>query len=179
MSNGTKTRKHDWGLFASGILLLICAFVIMLWPGITLVTMGIIAGILLIIAGVSIFATYMRTRNTAIKQSGWVLANAILDIILGAMFLIWPVAAAATIPWLAGVFMVAYGIMAIISSIAVRQTGSMWILMLINGILSIIIGIMFVMDPGSFVIFVSIYLIMRGVIMMIYGIIAPRNLPYM
>lgn len=179
MADSQKVKKHDWGLFASGVLLIIFAFVMMLWPGLTLVTLGIIAGVVLIITGISIFVTYMRTRKTAVKQSVWVLVNAILDVVLGAMFLLYPVAAAATIPWLAGAFVIAYGVVAIFSSIGVRNTGSMWVLMLLNGILSIIIGIMFVMDPGSFVIFVGIYFVMRGVLMMIYGIIAPRNLPYM
>lgn len=178
MAQENSSKKHDWGLFFSGIALILVSAVVILWPGLTLVTIAIVAGAILVVAGIFDFVFYFRAKDVT-QPSGWVIVNGILDIILGAMFLIQPVATAAVLPWIAGVFIIAYGIVAIPSAIAFRKIGSAWPIMLLNGILSILIGIIFVMDPASFALFLGIYLAMRGVMMCIYGIIAPRNLPYM
>lgn len=175
---GTSTvKKHDWGMFFLGILLVICSVIIMAWPGATLVTIALFAGFMLLFAAGADLATFFNIPSGS-PGRGWIMANAIIDILLGAMFVAFPVATAQIIPWLAGAFIVAYGIIAIITSIGVRSLGSTWMLMLLNGILSIIIGILFFVDPTYFVIYLGLYVAMRGVLMCIYGIVAPRSLPY-
>ncbi len=174
----TPVKKHDWGMFFMGIVLVICAFLIMLWPGMSLVTIALFAGVSLLFAGGADLSTYFSVRGN-VKGAGWILANAILDILLGAMFIIHPLATAQVIPWLAGCFVVAYGLIAIITSISMRSMGPTWILMLLNGILSIVIGILFFVNPGFFVIFVGLFIAMRGILMCVYGIVSPRSLPYM
>lgn len=178
MSSNNAVKKHDWGLVFGGVLLVICAFVILFWPGLTLVTLAILAGFLFLFAGGADLATFFGLRKDK-KGTGWILVNAILDIILGFMFLLHPLAAAEVLPWVVGCFVIAYGVVAIASSFGFRSYGSMWILMLINGILSVIIGILFVMDPATFVLFLGFFVIWRGIVMAISGIVAPRNLPYM
>lgn len=177
LSSMNDTKKHDWGMFFLGILLIVCAVIIMVWPGVTLVTMALFAGFMLLFAaGGELGSFFSVPKGTSGR--GWMMANAILDIILGAMFIIHPIASATVLPWLAGCFIIAYGIIAIASSISFRSLGSAWVLMLINGILSIVIGILFFINPAYFVIFVGVYLVMRGIVMCISGLIAPRSLPY-
>ncbi len=178
MADTTKSKKHDWGMFFSGLLLVVFAFVIMLWPGATLVTLAIMAGVLLLFSGGANISQYIRLRKTA-EHTGWMLVNAILDIILGVMFVIHPIASAQVLPWLAGIFVIVYGVMAIVTSIGIRSVGASWLVMLLYGLLSIVIGIMFIINPAYFVLFLGIFLAMRGVVMCVYGIIAPRALPYM
>lgn len=177
MAGSTTQRKHDWGMIVCGVLLVISAFVIMLWPGMTLFTLAIIAGVMLLFAGGADISQYIRLRPAS--GSGWILVNAILDIILGAMFIIHPIAAAEVLPWLAGIFVIAYGVMAIVASIGIRSMGSVWVLMLLNGILSIVIGILFFVNPAYFVWFLGFFLAWRGAMMCVYGFMAPASLPYM
>ncbi len=178
MSSENVVKKHDWGLVIGGILLIICAFIILFWPGITLVSLALLTGFLFLFAGGADLATFINVRKGT-KHTGWILLNAILDIILGFMFLFHPLVAAEVLPWVAGCFVIAYGVMAIISSFSFKSYGSMWVLMLLNGILSIIVGIMFVMNPATFVWFLGFFIVWRGILMIISGIVAPRNLPYM
>ena len=171
-------KKHDWGMFFMGILLVICAFVIMAWPGASLVTMSIVTGMLFLVAGVGDIINFNQLRKIE-QSSGWMIVNIVLDFILGVMFVAFTVAGAETLPFIAGCFVIMYGVMAIVMSIGLKNYGSTWILLLVYGILSIPVGIFFMMWPGSFIIFLGVFLIMRGCLMCFYGIVAPRNLPYL
>lgn len=172
--NQETSKKRDWGMFFIGIVLVICSIIILAWPGITLLTIAMMAGIMFLFAGGVDLATFFNAKGTSGR--GWILFSAILDFILGFMFIVHPVAGAEVLPWLAGGFMIGYGILAIISAVGMRKIGSTWVLMLINGILAIILGILFVMDPVNFVIFLAVFLMWRGVLMCIYGVVSPRSL---
>lgn len=168
------TKKHDWGMFFIGIVLVICSFIILLWPGITLLTIALMAGVMLLFAGGADLAAFFEAKGT--QGRGWILLNAILDVILGFMFIVHPVAAAEVLPWLAGGFIIGYGILAIASAVGMRKIGSGWVLMIINGILAIIVGFLFFMDPVNFAIFLAVFLMWRGILMCFYGIVSPRSL---
>lgn len=177
MSAGTSSKNRDWGLLVSGIVLILFAIAIMAWPGVTLVTIAIMTGVLLLLAGIVDIVFYTRFHDT-MDRSGWVIVNAVLDILLGGMFLLHPIITASILPWLAGIFVVAYGIMAIASSFAFRPLGSLWVVMLLNGIISVIIGVLFIANPTYFVIFLGIYLIMRGIVMCVSGMATPQGVDY-
>ena len=80
-------KKHDAGLIVAGILLIVCAFLFLLAPGVTLVTLTAIAGAAFLVSGIFDVITYVRFRE-AMSLSGWALAYAVLDIVIGLMFLI-------------------------------------------------------------------------------------------
>lgn len=166
---------HDWGMFFMGIVCIAASAVIIVWPDISMFTITIIAGIVLCVAGVFDFILYSNVKGS-VSGAGWYIASGICDIILGALFLLNPIATAAMLPWLAGIFVIAYGIAACFSGIGFSSFTGAWAIMILNGILSVIIGIMFLTMPASFILFVSIYLAFRGVMMCIYGIVAPNSL---
>ncbi len=117
VTHGSSTgKKHDWGLFFGGILVAICGIVAIAWPGATLGFLAIMAGIAFLISGFFNFATWLRTHKY-VDGSGWTLANAIFNVILGIMFLVHPLIAAGVITLLVGCFTVAYSAFAIISAI--------------------------------------------------------------
>ena len=167
------TSKHDWGLIVGGIAVIIAGFIVLMWPGLSLVTLSIVAGVMFLVAGVFHFVNYFRFRKV-LNLSGWSIVNAICDIILGIMFLIWPFAGALTIAWMAGIFIIAYGVMAIVASFAMRGPGTGWGWMLANGILSILCGFLFFFSPEMIVYFIGFLLIFRGCTMIGYGWSAPK-----
>lgn len=173
MATGISTGRRDYGLLLSGIALILIAFAIMLWPGATLVTIAIITGVVLLLMGIVDIMSYSRIRNST-DRSGWMVVNAVLDIVLGGMFLLHPIITASALPWLAGVFIIAYGIMAVASAFAFRPMGPLWVAMLINGIVSVLIGIMFIANPAYFIYLLGIYLIVRGAVMCVSSLAAPR-----
>ncbi len=165
-----------WGGVVIGILVALAGIVVLFWPGLSLVMLATIAGVFLIFAGIFDFVMWWNVRGT--DGAGWTLLTGILDLLLGAMFLIHPVVAAGVITLFVGCFVIAYGAFAIIGSIGMKKYTSYWWLMLLNGIISLICGILFVVSPAFFALYLAIFLIMRGVTMSVYSVTAPKELDY-
>ena len=94
---------RNWGLFAAGIALVIIGFVLLMVPGLTLVSIAVIAGCMFLAAGIVDAYAYFKYRE-AEGLSGWALAYAVCDIILGVLFIVHPIASAVVIPWVMGTF---------------------------------------------------------------------------
>lgn len=177
--NTQGVRKHDWALILGGIALAIVGFIIAGMPGATLVALAIVGGVFLIAAGIIDFITYARIKDY-MDGSGWVLANGVLDVILGVVFLAQPIATAFVLPFLAGIFVGIYGIFAIAMSVQMKALpGSGWGWSLASGILSIICGIGFVVFPELFAFFVAVWMVVRGITMAVYGFTAPQAYDYL
>ena len=163
------TKKRDWGLVVAGILLVLCGMFFVFAPGLTLVTMTVFAGAAFLVSGIFDIVSYIRFRKVA-NMSGWALAYAILDIVVGLMFLIHPLALAAVIPWLIGLFFIIFGVFEIVGSFKIKGPGSSlggWLLF--SGISGALCGVLFCVFPASFVIYMAVFVIMRGVSLAIYG----------
>lgn len=162
-------KKRDWGLVIAGILLVICAFFIILMPGLTLITLTAIAGAGFLVSGIFDIVNYVRFHKQ-MNLSGWAIAYAILDIILGLMLLLHPLALAGVIPWVVGLFFVVFGIFEIIGSFKIKGAGvPMWGWMLFSGIISVLCGITFFANPATFSIFLAVFVMMRGISLVFYG----------
>lgn len=163
------TKKRDWGLVVAGILLVLCGMFFVFAPGLTLVTMTVFAGAAFLVSGIFDIVSYIRFRKVA-NMSGWALAYAILDIVVGLMFLIHPLALAAVIPWLIGLFFIIFGVFEIVGSFTVKKTGvPLWGWMLFSGIVSVLCGLTFFVWPAALSIFLSVFILMRGVSLVFYG----------
>lgn len=169
-------NKHDWGVIIAGILLLICAFVCLLMPGITLVTITLFAGAGFLVSGIMDVVEYVRFRDQ-LALSGWALAYAILDILVGLMFLLHPVAFAVVLPWLIGSFFIVFGIFEVIAAFKGRNVGMpLWGIPIVTGVLGVICGITFFVSPATFAVFIALFMIMRGVSLLVFGWNAGRML---
>lgn len=167
------SKKHDWGLILAGVVLFIVGIVFFAMPTLSLVTLTLIAGIFFLLTGVFDIINYVRFRKVG-ASSGWMIFFAILDIILGLMFLVHPVLLADVIPWVVGVFVIAFGVFECIAAIRVRKVAKgLWGWALFAGILSVILGIMFVMFAESFSIFIAIFLFLRGIDLVVFGWSSP------
>ena len=169
------TTERDWGLVLGGIALAIAGLVLMFWPGLTMVTLATVAGIMFIAAGVVDAINMFRFRHVR-GISVWAVINALCNLILGVLFLIHPITGAVVLAWFVGAFVIAYGVFAITAAIGLRKSGVSWDWMLCNGIVSVICGAGFFFLPEMIVYFVSFFLIIRGVTMAVYGATAPQAL---
>ena len=143
------TKRHDWGLIVAGILLVVCAFFFLVAPGLTLVTITAIAGAAFLVSGVFDIINY---------------------IVIGLMFLIHPLALAGVIPWMIGAFFIIFGVFEIVGSFTVKKTGvPLWGWMLFSGIVSVLCGLTFFVWPAALSIFLSVFILMRGVSLVFYG----------
>ena len=162
-------KRHDWGLVVAGVLLVALALFFTVAPGLTLVTITAIAGAGFLVSGIFDAVMYVRSRR-AMDLSGWVPAYAVLDIVLGLMFLLHPLALSGVIPWVIGAFLLVFGIFEVVAAVRVRRLGtSLWGWMLFSGIVEALCGLTFFLAPATFVVFLALFVVMRGVSLIVYG----------
>lgn len=167
-------RRTDWGLIAGGIVLICIGLVCMFYPGLTLAVISIITGVGFLIAGCVSLAAFLRTRGV-LQVSGWALLYAILDIVVGIMFIFHPVALAVVIPWVCGAFVLAFGIFEVIGAVRLRGTGiQIWGWMMASGVISVLLGICFFISPGTLSLLIGIFALMQGISSVVYGISVGR-----
>ena len=165
---------RNWGLFAAGIALLLIGFVLLMVPGLTLVSIAVIAGCMFLAAGIVDAWAYFRYRREE-RLSAWALAYAACDIILGVLFIVHPVASAVVIPWVMGIFVIAYGIFEIVASVRFHNVMPSWGWVLFSGIVSVLCGFAFIVAPGTFALFLGLFLMARGVQMAVFGVSLPQT----
>lgn len=169
MAGATGKTKRNWYLVIGGILLIVFGFVVGLFPGITLMSITFIAGVGFIFAGILSIISYINSRGLP-GITGWMILYGVLDIIVGAMFLIHPIATSAVIPWLIGTFVTAFGIVEIVQAVQFRKLpGSGWGWALFAGILDTIIGLMFFFWPPLLAFYIAVFCIVRGVTLAVVG----------
>ncbi len=162
-------KKHDWGLIVVGVLLVVLAFVISFYPGLTLVTITAFFGAGLLVSGIFDIVGYVNLNRIG-SPSGWIVAYAVLDIILGAMFLFHPVVFADVMSWVVGIFVVIFGVFEISAAFKLKAVEiPMWGWMLFSGIVDILCGFVFFVFPEMLAIFLAVFIIMRGASLIVYG----------
>ncbi len=167
------TRHRDWSLFAMGIVVFLIGAIILIWPESSWETLVIIAGVFLLVEAVFSLVVFFRYRSQ-IQGAGWIIANVVLSVILGLMFLIHPIVAEAVIPWVVGIFMIVYGVFSFFGGIFMHEAGSLRWVMVVGGIVGVLCGILFVAVPVLFVIFLGAFFLVRGVFIAIFAL---RGLP--
>lgn len=164
---------RNWGLFAAGIALIVIGFVLLMVPGLTLVSIAVIAGCMFLAAGIVDAWAYFKYRRSE-GLSGWALAYAICDIVLGVLFIAHPVASAVVIPWVMGIFVIAYGLFEIVAAVRFHRDMSGWGWVLFAGVVSVLCGFAFIVAPGTFAFFLGFFLMARGVQMAVFGVSMPQ-----
>ena len=110
-----ETSKQDWGLVLVGVGMIVLGFAFLIVPGVTLITVAAVAGVALLASGAVDAVTYARYRKE-LDLSGWMLAAAVLDMVLGAVIVLHPLASAVVVPWVAAIAFAVYGVLEIIAA---------------------------------------------------------------
>lgn len=156
-----------------GVLLILFGFICALNPGVTLTSIALLLGIVLLISGLDDIFVYFKIHQD-FSQAGWILAEGILTTILALLCLFNQMITTFTIPMIFSIWILFVGVTRIVSSFTLKDYGvEDWYLMLFTGILLSILGIASVFKPilASFTIsmIVGFILIMQGVAVLIKG----------
>lgn len=159
-----KSLCRNWGwLFTLGILFIILGTAAIMLPYITTISTVIALGVILLIAGVVEFIQAIHEPTTRRKILHFLMS--ILTFVAGGYFIMFPGVSAITLTLILAVFLMMSGLLK--SFLALALDYKYWGLLLINGIISFILGLMIYMQwpvSGLWIIglFVGIDLILNG-----------------
>lgn len=162
-------KKHDGGLIFAGIVLVLLALVIGFYPGLTLVTITAFIGAGFLLTGIFDIVGYVKLSRFG-SPSGWVIAYAVLDILLGAMLLFHPVVFSGVVSWMVGIFVIVFGVFEIAAAFKLKGLGSsVWGWILFSGIVDVLCGLVFFIYPEMLAIFLAVFVLIRGISLILYG----------
>jgi uncharacterized membrane protein HdeD (DUF308 family) len=163
---GSLGASWGWILFY-GIVTLLLGIAVLVWPAASLITLAILFGIQLLVAGIfEIVAAFAREEETGGMRVLYAILG-ILSIIVGIWCLRNPGFTVLTLSLLLGIFWVVHGLIEMVSAIADSSTPSRgW--RIFGGILSVLAGLVVLVWPGITP-FVLIWVL--GIFLVVYGII--------
>lgn len=166
-------RGARTALIVQGILSLIMGVLFLAMPGITALVFALMFAIWIAVGGVvSLISHFSRDKE---HRSAWTLVGAIISIIAGLVALFLPGTAVLALAFVIGFWALIAGITAIASSFSLKKMGAKyWWAMLINGILGVLVGIVFVWSPGSALVglawVIGIFAVVDGIAEIVLGI---------
>ena len=154
-----------WMLALRGVAAILFALIAFFWPQITAAALILLFGVYALVDGVFALAAGLRMarrhgRSTALLIEG------ILDIVIAVIVFLWPEQALVALIYLIGLWAIVSGVALTAAGMAlIRLSGEL--LVAVGGILSVILGIVLLVQPAVGVVALSWWL---GAYAMLFGI---------
>ncbi len=171
-------KKYTLGLILLFVIAIIIGVFMIMYPDISLTTLGVIVALFMIFEGVLLILVDIKMWSYSIPFDG--LLQGILRIILGVLLFQNPDSMAVYIGIVLGIWFISSGIGGIKLAYNLRNTEAPWVLMLILGILNILMGgcVLYspVLSSMAFTTSVGLVLIAFSIFNIIYIFEIRRNL---
>lgn len=158
--------KYWWMSLTLGIILLVLGVLLFVFPGLSYLSMSLLLGIVILVSGIIYI---MMSTSKSLRGRGWLLASGVIEVVLGIILTIWPVIAAAAMPYFLGFWLLFKGftLIGIGSDLSdVKKSG--WVWTIISAILLILCALMILVQPIAFgveavIIWIGISLLVGGI----------------
>jgi uncharacterized membrane protein HdeD (DUF308 family) len=148
-----------------GIAAVLFGIIALVWPNMTLAVLVFAFGLFAVIMGIT--AVVAALRNTEFPGWGWLLAEGILGILVGAIALAWPGITALAFLFLLAAWAILTGIFELIAPLAYPMSGGRAVLSMLSGVISIAFGILIAAQPSSGLLavvwLIGLYAILNGI----------------
>ncbi|MDF9824885.1 uncharacterized membrane protein HdeD (DUF308 family) [Breznakia sp. PF5-3] len=163
-----ESKSIGWLELAVGIVFLISAFVSFTNPENTLEAFVILFGIAAIMKGIGTFVGYTKLKSMTGLGTSLVLISAVLDVILGILFLTNLASGAITLALLFALWFILDSFVGLMNLSYVKEasTGLYWVYLILN-IFSLIIGFMMLFNPMISLVTISM---LAGIYFTVFGI---------
>ncbi|MDY6867852.1 MAG: HdeD family acid-resistance protein [Chloroflexota bacterium] len=164
--------RNWWVFLVRGLLAVIFGVLALIWPEITLITLMILFGIFVLMEGILNLVIGVATSDT--NRRWWVtLIEGILDIVIAILTFVWPDITAVVLLYFIAAWALLSGVLEIILAIRIRQMIEREWAMILGGILSIIFSVLLFVFPSegaiSLLMLIGIYSIIIGILFVILG----------
>ncbi|MGC9522641.1 MAG: HdeD family acid-resistance protein [Anaerolineae bacterium] len=131
-----------------GLLAIIFGIVALLFPPAVLATLVLLFGAYTLVDG--IFDIVLAVRTAQQRARWWpFLVEGLIDIAIGVVTFVWPNITALALLFLVAAWAILTGILRVIAAIRLRKAISNEWLLIVSGILSVAVGVLFAIFPGA------------------------------
>lgn len=134
-----------WLMLLRGVAGVIFGILAFMWPGITVLSLTLLWGAYALVDGVA--SLWAAITGGGAGSRGWLLLVGLLGIAAGIIAFVWPVGTAGVLLVFIAVWAVALGILQIWGAIKLRKEIEGEWLLILSGAISIIFGLVLVMQP--------------------------------
>ena len=160
------SHAYWWLILLRGIVALLFGILALISAQFVLLFLVYLFGAYVLLDGIMAIVVSLEERKSA---SGWwvVLLLGIVGVIVGLLCFIHPGNVAVLIFYLVAIWLIISGLFVIISAFTLRAAGAEWLLVVV-GVISIIVGIIFFIHPTSSILSI-VWLL--GIFALVYGIV--------
>lgn len=138
-----------WLVLLRGVLAILFGLVLLFTPGTALLALVLVFGVYAVLDGVTAIVAGIRHRADD-NHWGWHVVQGVISVIAGVLAFAWPGVTVLVILFLIAFWSIVAGIAEISESLTMRRNGSStWGWVLAAGVLSIVFGILLVVQPGA------------------------------
>ena len=168
----TMLSRNWWVFLLRGAIAIVFGIMAIVWPGLTLSTLILLFGLYAIFDGVVAIWHGFTDRDD--RDHRW--ANILIGvagIIAGLLVIFLPGLSAIALIVLIGGWMIAIGVLEIVSAIRLRKVITNEVFLGASGLLSVLLGLFFLIFPGSgavaLVTVIGIYAILFGILLIVFS----------
>jgi uncharacterized membrane protein HdeD (DUF308 family) len=144
---GTQLKKWRWAVGLQGLASVVFGVLILAWPEISVYALTIVFGIFTLATGINAFAAAFSSQMKEERRS--LILSGLLGTVVGIVVLAWPSISALALLYVIGAYAVLLGALAIIASLRLPLDGRDTALMILNGVVAILFGIVIFAKPGA------------------------------
>jgi hypothetical protein len=174
----------DWmsmswkAMVVRGAIGIVIGVVALVWPIETAIALALLWGIWALADGISSIGQAFTPEGKSGR--GWLIVMGIFALVAGVLAITSPGIAAVVLTWLLGIWLIVRGAFEVFAAFSSSRVAPRWLL-LVGAALSVVIGVLFVANPGSAVVALAVWLgilvMVWGVVMVVAGIAQHRELP--
>lgn len=163
--------ERDWltlgwkMLLVRGVLGIVFGILAIAWPISTAIALALLWGIWALTDGIGSIAQAFQRDYRGSRV--WLIVLGVIALLAGFFAIVHPGMTAATLTWILGIWLIVRGIFELAGAFSSNQPMPRWLLVL-NGLLSLLIGILFAANPGAGAVSIAVLL---GITALVWGVV--------
>ena len=156
-----------WRLLAlRGVLAIVFAFVLLVWPDIGLTAMVAVVGAFAIASGFVSGVAAIALPGAATRHRVWLALNSLVGLAVGVGVLVWPDLSAKALLYAIAIWAIAAGVSEVFAAFVLTLSGTRTVLLAVGGIVLAAFGVVMFVEPSDGAIallaLVSAFALVRG-----------------
>jgi uncharacterized membrane protein HdeD (DUF308 family) len=142
-----RLKKVRWALGLSGLLAIVFAIVIVVWPSISLTALVILFGALALSRG--IIGLVMAFRSPIGEGRGWLVLSSLVGIAIGLAVFFFTDMSALALLYVIGAYALTLGILTVFGALGLPIDNSDKTVLVLSGLVSVAFGALMIAKPGD------------------------------